>query len=67
MAGRGTDIKLTEEGTSQPEVWQLLVPNVMNRAVLTDSCVVVPVVRETLVLLNFLFASKTILMRLVWF
>ena len=51
MAGRGTDIKLDEEAS---------VPSVMNPAVSTISCAVVPVVRETPVNPDSIFPWKTI-------
>jgi preprotein translocase subunit SecA len=59
MAGRGTDIKLTEE-VKKPVVWPLLVPKGTIRGALTGSCAAVPDVRETPVHRSFMYRSKTI-------
>jgi preprotein translocase subunit SecA len=46
MAGRGTDIKLSDD-VKKPEVWLSLVPSVTSHDGLTVSCVVVLVVKVT--------------------
>ena len=59
MAGRGTDIKLDEEAKAAGGL-KSSVPSVMNPAVSTISCAVVPVVRETPVNPDSIFPWKTI-------
>ncbi len=60
MAGRGTDIKLAEDGVAELGGLKLLVQNVMNPVVLIISCVVVPDVREIQVNRSSIFLWKMI-------